>query len=108
MQTYLVTGKRAVHWAEGSAQPGQLFEAEFSQETESDHLAAGRLEIVPREYEVIGSCEVFETPPGGTFYAALPIEREGWLLGVHIERVEQRKSKPKAKAPADDGADKGA
>ena len=106
-QTYRVSGPRAIHYAEGSAQPGEMFETDFSAETERDHVEAGRLEIVPREYEVIGPFEVFEGKPGSTIYAALLHEQEAALLGVHLERVDRKKGKEKAKAPADDGADKG-
>lgn len=97
MNQYKVTGSRALHWETGSAEPGETFEAEFTQERESEHLAAGRMEIVPREYEVIGEAEVCETPPGDTFTHAFPMAQEAALLGTHIERVGA-KSKAKAKA----------
>jgi hypothetical protein len=65
-------------------------ELELTLQEEADHLNAGWLEIVPREYTNVGTQEVFGTKPGKTFKAALRIDEEAALTsGGHIERVEK-------------------
>lgn len=76
---------------------GDEFEWELSAEDEAENLESGLLEIVPREYRVVGTSVVFDAKPGETFEAAIPKGQEDQLLGYHIERVES-KSKPKPKA----------
>jgi hypothetical protein len=52
-------------------------------------LDSGLLEIVPCRYRVVGGSEVFDTPPGGEFDAAMRLSQETLLMaGGHIERVE--------------------
>ena len=92
MGIYKVTAPKPVL----DAEPGETLEHDFTQNEEADLLAAGRLEIVPREYRVIGSSKVCDTEPGKTFTHAFTVGQEQALFtGGHIERVE---SKPKAKA----------
>ena len=85
MQRYNVTGPRPVL---GHA-PGEQFDHLLSAEDEAAHIAAGRLEIVPRGYRVIGPRNVFGNGPGSEFEAALTIDQEAALLGVHLERVDE-------------------
>ena len=67
---------------------GEEFEHKFTPEQERDNLASGLLEIVPQKYRVVGDSDVFDTPPGKEFTAALLIEQEAMLIaGGHIERV---------------------
>jgi hypothetical protein len=73
---------------------GDDFERDFSEEEEAANLDSGLLEIVPREYRVIGGSRVHETEPGDTFTRALRVGEEGLLFaGGHIERVEQKPAK---------------
>lgn len=58
---------------DGYAQ-GEEFETDLTVEEEAENLASGLIEIVPREYKVVGTSVVFETQPGGTFEAAIPKE----------------------------------
>lgn len=88
-----------VHTEDAAYGQGEDFEKEFSEEDEAENLNSGLLEIVPREYKVIGGSVVHEAPPGETFTAALRIGEEAALVaGGHIERVE---AKPARKAKAD-------
>lgn len=81
---------------------GEEFDKEFSVEDEAENLSSGLIEIVPREYRVIGTSEVLgHVASDGPFSAAIPKGQEELLLGYHIERVEE--SKPKAKSKADKG-----
>lgn len=76
-------------------EPGETFEHDFSPADEADLIANKRIEIVPREYHVIGSSTVNGVEPGGKFMGAFTVGQERALLdGGHLERVE----KPKAKA----------
>lgn len=74
----------------GEHKQGDVFEHEFdSPEDEQANLQSGLLEIVPREYKVVGPTQVYETDPGGTFKVALTIGQEAHLVDAgHIRRVE--------------------
>lgn len=90
-----------VHTEDGSYKQGEEFEHEFSVEDEAANLASGLIEIVPREYKVIGTSEVLgHVAVDGPFLAAIPKGQEELLLDYHLERVE---AKPKPKAKADKG-----
>lgn len=92
MGIYKVTAPKPVL----DAEPGEILEHDFTAGEEADLLANGRLELVPREYRVIGTSKVCDTEPGKTFTHAFTVGQEGALLeGGHVERVE---TKPKAKA----------
>jgi hypothetical protein len=95
MQRYKVAGSRPVL----DAEPGKEVEAELSPEEEAAHLAARRLEIVPRPYKVVGPRRVHDTEPGEVFLAALTVGQEKSLIDAgHIERAprtEQRKKEAK-------------
>jgi hypothetical protein len=84
----------------GDYTQGDEFEKEYTAEEEADLLAfrgGGLLEIVPREYKVVGEANVHETEPGGTFTAAMTIGQEKHLVdGGFVERVEPPPVKPKA------------
>lgn len=86
----------ALHWPDGSAEPGETFDANFTAEEEAEHLASGRLELVPLTYRNIGSFPVADAKPGDTFDYAYTVTQEQALLGVHIERVEQTKKRASA------------
>jgi hypothetical protein len=69
-------------------------ELDLTPTEEADAIAAGLLEIVPREYRVLSNN--YEVAEGETFKAAMLIENEAALIaGGHIERV---KAAPKQKA----------
>lgn len=69
---------------------GEEFEHEFAEADEAANLASGLLEIVPRDYKIVGGSHVFETPPGETITRAIPQGQEALLIeGGHIERVEK-------------------
>lgn len=90
MNRYRVTGPRPVL----DAEPGEVLEHEFTAPEERDLLAAGRLEIIPRPYLVVGTSRVHDTDPGGTFTAGLPVGQEAALMeGGHIERVPEKPDK---------------
>ena len=94
MGIYKVTAPKPVH----DIDPGQTAELDLTAEEESDLVAAGRLELVPRDYRVIGTSKVCDTEPGGTFKHAFTVGQEAALFaGGHIERVDSA-PKPKAKA----------
>jgi hypothetical protein len=87
-----------IHTEEGSYKQGEEFEKEFdSPADEAANLDSGLIEVVPSEYKVIGTSNVWGADPGETFTKALRIEEESTLVeGGHIELVEQ-KQKPKKK-----------
>jgi hypothetical protein len=86
------------HTDDATYKQGDEFEHEFSEDDETKNLASGHLEIVPCEYKVIGGSQVYETNPGDTFTAALPMGQEAMLVqGGHIERVAQPAAKAKKK-----------
>lgn len=87
MGIYKVTAPRDVL----DHEPGSVFEHDFAAAEEADLLANGRLELVPRDYEVVGSSRVCDTEPGGKFKAAFTVGQEQALLdGGHIERVAKK------------------
>jgi hypothetical protein len=95
MGIYKVTAPKPVL----DAEPGEILEHDFTATDEADLVAAGRIEIVPRPYRVIGSSTVCDTAPGKTFTHAFTVGQEQALLeGGHIERVDT--TKPKAKPAA--------
>lgn len=100
MQKYKVTGPRPV---EGAAPGGEL-EHEFDAGTEAGHIAAGRLEILPRPYRVCGPRKLsgpgYEASPNETFEAALTIEQEASLVEAgHIERLKEKKESASKAVP---------
>jgi hypothetical protein len=87
VNTYKVTAPREVL----DHEPGSTFEHEFTADEEADMLDNGRLELVPREYEVVGTSVVHGAKPGGKFKGALRVREEAALiLGGHIERVAKK------------------
>lgn len=100
MNRYIVTGPVAV----GVHEPGSEFDGEFTAEAEHDLLAAGRVELVPRAYRVVGTRMVFGVKPGGVVTAALTVGRESALITAgHLERHD-KPAKP-GKQPAASAAD---
>lgn len=99
MNTYKVLLPLQVHTADAAYGQGDEFETEFTAEEETANLRSGLLEIVPRDYKVVGGSRVHETAPGDTFTRALTIGEEQLLVaGGHIERVAPPKTtarKPK-------------
>lgn len=96
MNRYRVTGPRPVL----DAEPGAVLEHEFTAQEEQDLLDAGRVEIIPRPYLVVGTSRVHDTDPGGTFTLGLPVGQEAALIeGGHIERAAEAESA--AAAPVD-------
>jgi hypothetical protein len=99
MGIYNVTAPKPVC----DVEPGEILEHDFTAAEEADLLAAGRLEIVPRKYRVVGSSNVADTKPGETFTHAFTVGQEQALLaGGHVERVDTAKPKAKASPPAAD------
>ncbi len=97
-QRYRVTGARPVL----DNKPGTEFDAELEEAEESEYLANGWVEFLPRAYKVIGSSRVMDTEQGGVFEAALRLGQERMLVeGGHIERTT---AKPK---PAPDNSNEG-
>lgn len=91
MKPYKVSGPRPVN----DAEPGQEFEAELSASDESDLLEAGRIEIVPREYENVGGGVVHGVKPGAKFKAALRMHEEQALIAAGaVEIVKKGASVP--------------
>lgn len=81
------------------ANKGDVLELDLSAADEQGMLDAKRLEIVPREYRVIGSSVVHDTEPDGKFEAALLVEHEATLVaGGHIERTDKPTSERKKEA----------
>jgi len=69
------------------------FERELTAAEESDWLASGLLEIVPRTYRVLSN-NYSAAPQGETFVAALLVDHESALIqGGHIARVQPAKKK---------------
>lgn len=101
MSRYRVLLPLTVHTEDGEYGQGDEFEKEFSAQEEAANLASGLLEVVPREYRVVGESTVFDTAPGETFEAGLSMAQEATLLGSHIERVETPKPKPKRRKASD-------
>ncbi len=96
-QRYRVTGARPVL----DNKPGSEFEADLGESEESEYLANGWVEILPRAYRVVGSSRVMDTEQGGVFEAAFRLGQERLLVaGGHIERTT---AKPKP-APDKDQA----
>lgn len=83
----------------GSYKQGEEFEKEFdSPADEQANLDSGLLEIVPRDYKIIGGSDVFEHKPGEIFSKALTMGQEASLIaGGHIERVKAPAPKQKKK-----------
>ena len=100
MNRYRVLLPLQVHTADGSYAQGEEFEKDFSVAEEAANLDSGLLEIVPREYKVIGGSVVLGAQPDEVFMAAIPKGQEELLLGNHLELVEPE-PKPKRKAKAD-------
>lgn len=89
MSRYKVMLPLVVHTEDGSYEQFEEFEKEFSEEDEATNLDSGLLEIVPRDYRVIGGSNVLGANPGETLTAAIRIGQERLLTeGGHIERVE--------------------
>ena len=87
-----------VHTKEGSYAQGEEFDKDFTEGEEADNLQSGLLEIVPREYKVVGGSNVHGANPGESFTAALRVGEEAMLVeGGHIERVEKPAPKSKTK-----------
>jgi len=81
---YRVIGPRAVE----NGEPGQDVELELTPQQEQGHVAAKRLEILPRTYRVIGPRVVMDAKPGETFEACLPLYQEQTLAASgHVEVV---------------------
>jgi len=87
---YTVTAPTSIEGVE----PGKLLEGrEFTVQEEDEYLDRGWLQIVPREYKVIGPLEVHDTKPGKTFTRALRLREETALVEAgQIERVEKPKT----------------
>lgn len=88
---------------------GDEFTYHFDPDEEWEHLTSGLLLLLPNRYEVIGDSKVIPalmelTPlevlevrnpqdemvePGGTFEAAIPVNREQQLIH-HIRRIEEQ------------------
>jgi hypothetical protein len=80
---YKVTGPRPVL----DHAPDEEFEADLNADVEADLVAGGRIEILPQDYQVVGTSRVHATEPGGIFSAALTVAQEAALIeGGHIER----------------------
>ena len=99
---YRVRLPLTVHTTKASYTQGEEFDGAETAEDfdEAANLQSGLLEIVPREYKVIGGSNVHGADPGEVFTAALPIGQEAALIqGGHIERVDDKpKSKKKEEA----------
>lgn len=78
----------------GEYTQGDVFETAFEKpEDEAANVASGLIAIVPRTYKVVGSSEVFETKPGGTFTAALTMAQEQHLIdGGFIKLADEDSS----------------
>lgn len=96
MPTYKVTGKRAVL----DVEPGGELEHDFTEGEESDHLAAGRLEIVPRTYEVLAGV-VHATKEGDKFEAAFRLHEERALIEAGAIAPVKKRAASAAKQGAD-------
>ncbi len=97
MGIYKVTAPKPVL----DVEPGEILEHDFAPDEEADLLAAGRLELVPREYRNIGTSAVCGAEPGKTFKHAFTAGQEAALIaGGHIERVETKPKGGKGGKPA--------
>lgn len=80
-----------------------VVELDLSAVEESDWLASGALEIVPRPYRVLSgnySRDGWPLPQGAVVEMALPVELEA-SLGDHLERADpEPEPEPTKKAPA--------
>jgi hypothetical protein len=86
----------------GSYEQHEEFDADLTQDEETENVRSGLLAIVPVTYKVIGGSTVHDTAPGGEFTRALPMGQEALLIeGGHIERVQ--KPEPAAKPARKDG-----
>ena len=102
MNRYRVALPLTVHTEDGAYVQGEEFEKEFSEEEEAANLASGLLEVVPREYRVVGGSVVHGAEPGEILVIALPMGQERLLMeGGHIEPVVPEAPKPKRKPRAD-------
>lgn len=91
---YRVTGHRPVL----DHEPGSEFEHDFTAIEEAEHVAAGRLEIVPQTYKVVGHKTVFGTEPGKEFTVAMTATQEAQLVeGGHIKRAAPKPAPRKPK-----------
>lgn len=86
----------------GEFTQGDVFEQEFdSPGDEQTNIDSGLLEIVPRDYQVVGDSYVFETKPGDVFTKALTMGQEEHLIGAgHIVRCEEKATSTKKKEGA--------
>lgn len=82
--------------ARGEALYGKdTFEGDYSATEESDQLAGGHLEIVPRPYEVLSN-NYSAGKQGDVVDLALPVETEAALIqGGHIQRADRPTTKKK-------------
>ena len=85
--------RNTFHRAVEGLEPGASGELELSGEQESEYLRSKRLEILPREYRVVGAHTVYGAGPGKTFSAALQVGQEAALVDAgHIERAKKSKA----------------
>lgn len=102
MNKYRVLLPLVVHTEDGSFEQFEEFDNEFSEEDEATNLDSGLLEIVPRDYLVVGGSNVLGADPGETLTAAIRVGQERLLIeGGHIERVEPKPAKKKGAATPD-------
>lgn len=72
-----------------------VVELELDVTQEQDHLSAGHLEIVPRDYRVLSN-NYAAGKQGETVSAALVVEHESALIqGGHLERADRPASTKK-------------
>ena len=70
---------------------GDTVDIDITPSEENEMVAAGRLEILPATYKVVGNQEVYGTKSGKEFEAALSAEQEAALIeGGHIKRVDEK------------------
>lgn len=95
---YVNTWKREAY----GAAPGDQFDADFDAAEEAYLVRAGRVALVPVEYEVVGPRKVEGCGPGETFTHAFTVAQEASLIDAgHIARVEAAPKK-RARKAADD------
>jgi hypothetical protein len=71
-----------------SAKKGDEVDLELGVIEEDQLIGQGRVELLPYLYKVTGPVEVYDTPTGETFEAAISQAQETALIqGGHIERV---------------------
>jgi hypothetical protein len=96
--TYKVTAPKPVL----DAEPGETFTHEFTPDEEADLIAAGRVEIVPSEFRVVGGSTVHGAEPGKTFKAAIPLGPKNALIDAgHIEQLAEKPAGGGKKVAAD-------